>query len=245
MAAAIPIIKIVGIALSAKAAIDGIKEGNFFQAVLGGVGAYYGLSALATPATAGGAAGMEATAEGASQTANIAGANTAEQLATKAAAKGLEEGAAEAIKLGGDAAAKGLGSGAEIASKGGFSLNESLQKGASWLKDKFDSNFVDPAKEFMGGNDGAGTALVDGAKSEGMQSGGGLLSKAANFAKENPGLMQTGMNLAGGYLQGKAEEELYDDQKREFYKSLDRRGYSADVSGYTNTQFSPTTKRFN
>jgi hypothetical protein len=50
MQAAIPFLKIVGGVLAAKTAIDGIREGNWGKAILGGVGAYFSFAGVAAGA---------------------------------------------------------------------------------------------------------------------------------------------------------------------------------------------------
>lgn len=256
MADPVTILTVVGVGLSANALYEGIKEGNFLQAALGAVGAYYGLGTLATPATQGGATGMEALAKGSENVVDTVGASVGEKLGSQAAAKTIETGTGSAFGIG-DAINQGLantdifadgaadafsmsdainaGAGDAIkneVAKGGFNLNDSIAQGASWLKDKVDV-VMDPVKGF--------------AKDAGILSSGektGLLSKGFTFAKDHPEIMQTGMNLVGGYMQGKAEEDMYDDQKREYYKSLSRRGYWAPTDEFTDMTFNPQTRRY-
>lgn len=238
MAAAVPIIKVVGIALSAKAAIDGIKDGNIFQAVIGAVGAYYGLSSLATPATAAGATSVSATAEGAAQGAATAGADTAAQIAAQSAAKGAaESGALETIsvgakQLGGSSITEGMkmassqAAGQMAANTGIDAINESLQKGADWMKGRIDK---------------VGSALSGGAGESASQ---GLLSQSMKFANENPFVVQTGLNVVGGVMQGKAEEKLLDRQERLLNERYDRMGSPVDISGATRIKWDPQSRRF-
>ena len=132
MAAAVPIIKVVGIALSAKSAYEGIKNGNLLQAVVGAVGAYYGINSLAS-----GAAGItdqaaNEAAKGAAQTTTTAGAATADKVASEVASSAAEEAAkgatqsvaagaaTEAAKIGAQEVAKETAKKSLIASMGNF-----------------------------------------------------------------------------------------------------------------------------
>lgn len=109
--AVVGVIKVVGIALSAKSMVEGLKEGNLFQAVVGAVGAYYGVSSLASGAAG---AGASATADGAAQATATAGANTADTVASEIAKKGAKS----AVEAGAKSAAKeAVGQSLEAAAK--------------------------------------------------------------------------------------------------------------------------------
>ncbi|MFA5632963.1 MAG: hypothetical protein WC997_15765 [Porticoccaceae bacterium] len=235
MAAAVPIIKVVGVALSAKAAYDGIKEGNFFKAVVGAVGAYYGVSSLATPATAGGASGVAGAAEGAAQTASTAGADTATKVASQTAAKGIEGAAMEGVEIAGQHLAK------RAAYDGAPGLltqiGDGIQKGAEWI----DKKGFEPLREAVTG--GEGKYAADGtlnASASNVGQGKGLLA----WGKDNQEIVSAGAKLVGGYMEGKAEEDLIKRQERLIADRYDRMGSPVDVSRAGGIRWNPETRRF-
>ncbi|MCK9505900.1 MAG: hypothetical protein M0Q95_17190 [Porticoccaceae bacterium] len=228
MAAAVPIIKVVGVALSAKAAYDGIKEGNFFKAVVGAVGAYYGVSSLATPATAGGASGVAGAAEGAANSGLTAGANAADKAATAAVAKGIQDGAAnvavDGLRVGADNLTRSAAQTAGAEALGGAARSgfiDSLQVGGDQLAKRgsgegfsglltrtndriqqgaewIDKKGFEPIREAVTG--GEGKYLAD-----------GTLNNAASASGESTGLLSQTLGfakenpnavLAGGQIVG-------------------------------------------
>ena len=239
MAAAVPIIKVVGVALSAKAAYDGIKEGNFFKAVVGAVGAYYGVSSLATPATAGGASGVAGAAEGAAQTATTAGADTASQVASQAAAKGLEGAAMEGVEITGQHLAK------RAAYDGAPGLltrvGDGIQKGAEWI----DKKGFEPLREAVTG--GEGKYAADGtlnAVASGSGESPGLLSRAMKFAEDNPNSALIGGQIAGGLLTSYGDQKKQEEEIKLYKESMNRRGSPVDISRASGIRWNPETRRF-
>lgn len=108
----------VATAMAAKTMLEGVKEGNLGKAVIGGIGAYMGLSSLGTAASASQAA-SEAAAQGAT---NGAGAAVATNLTSDAAAvtaDGLANAGTEAAasQAGNIAAANSGTAAAEVGAK--------------------------------------------------------------------------------------------------------------------------------
>jgi hypothetical protein len=115
------VLKVVGTGLAAKTAIEGIKEKNLFKAVLGGIGAYFGVSSIASQVATGSAAAAGTTAstlapKGAAAVAGTAGGAAAAPATTIGQAAGggigaLAPGAWEGVNLAGmTPAASGFGS---------------------------------------------------------------------------------------------------------------------------------------
>jgi len=119
-------LKVVGSAFAAKTAIEGIKERNLFKAVLGGVGAFFGVSSIASQVAAGsaaaGTAASTAAPQGAAAVAGTAGGAAAAPATTigQAAAGGIgaiAPGAWEGVNLAGmtPAASNALAFGSDLA----------------------------------------------------------------------------------------------------------------------------------
>lgn len=228
MAAVIPVLKVVGIALSAKSAYEGIKEGNLLQAVVGAVGAYYGVSSLASSAgaTAAETAATEV-AEGAAQGAATAGAQATDKIAAEVAGSALESGGTLA-----KGAVRELGK----------STVADLSNQSTTLVD-------------LGG---AGTAAIKGTAQElgkeavkqtvTKEAGKGLLRSVGTFIENNPEVTQAGLNFVGGYAQGKAEEdlekELFKRQQRIYDAQRERMGTPGNVSSATSIRWNPQTRQF-
>ncbi|NIB43822.1 hypothetical protein HBA55_29740 [Pseudomaricurvus alkylphenolicus] len=286
---AIPaVVKAVGVAMSAKAVYDGLKEGNLLQATIGAVGAYYGVtnfgSTVATQTAtdagtkaaeqAAGAATMEAGAEQASKVVEAVTGNAAEtatDLAGDAANSAITNGAAPIEEAQG--LIKGNLHGANPAELG-ESLNAANNNGASGglLNPKPNgAEMVGDATEAA--NNGAGAPAAPGsapAASGGSSDsfgvmqrnrnpvgfdnaptgqdmidetynagrygdaaveavrnppqGNGLLSDAHQWMKDNPVLASTGMQMAGGLLQGYAQYKEQKEAERDADRSRRRRG---------------------
>lgn len=110
-------IAVVGTVLGAKTAIEGLKEGNLLKAVVGGVGAYFGMSEMgafgAAQKTAAGAQSVAGTGAGAAAETTIrsAGAGLAEKAAASQAMTGMSGGAGGAVANGAGMGAMDIGLG--------------------------------------------------------------------------------------------------------------------------------------
>lgn len=223
-------IAIVGTVLSAKTALDGLKEGNLLKAVAGGVGAYFGASAIS--GGLGGAAGSSAdvvsgTAEGASGT--LADQTVGANMADKFAAAGDVAGISSQNAMEG----AGFANGASIS--GDASLNASLgdlagKAGAS--------------SEFAGGAGiGSGAAIAP--------KGPGLLDRlgefggdAVDWVNKNPMAASGALQVGGGLLQGMAQEDMLDQKLAALEASRQRRQLTGATPFLRDTRYNPKTGRF-
>lgn len=80
-AIAMTVLKVAGTMMAAKTAIDGIKEGNLLKAVVGGAGAYFGVSSLASQAAGAATSGAAAATQGSAEIAGAATQNASEMVA--------------------------------------------------------------------------------------------------------------------------------------------------------------------
>jgi hypothetical protein len=224
MAAVIPVIKVIGVALSAKSMIEGIKDGNFLQAVIGGIGAYYGMQGLGNAA---GSVAQEGVAEGAKQTVSTAGAEVSEKVASQAAAKGVTEAAssltplAESISSELTEAAGGAAGGASLTATGSSVASDlagaTLESGKGLIGQAMETPWYD--KVLSGGK------------------------KVMGWAEKHPELTSTGLKLAGGYLQAKAEEDRFNQLNNQEMERRRRRGQTANYTRQTRLRFDPNTRR--
>ena len=214
MAAVVPVIKVVGIALSVKSAVEGIKDGNLLQAVVGAVGAYYGVTnfAAAGAEQAAGSIAQSGTAEGAQIAAETAGASTQDQIAAQLSTAGANQATQSTAQ-------QGL-------------LQEGLNQTTTGLTDtalaaptlaETGTSYLDNVTQVGGG----------GITDLGNNVGKGLLENASNdnffeqvlsFAKENPDVTNTGLQLGGSYLMAKAKEDEREDLLKEERRRYNRRG---------------------
>lgn len=228
MQAVLIAVKVVGTVMAAKTMIEGLKEGNLLKAVLGGVGAYLGMSSLATPAAA--------------VTAAEAGAATGTAL-EKGAAAGT---AAEAGTAGSASAGTALGTAAPSAATTtvqGFGGSGLIGKAVGAASDLYDTAL---------GLDSVGAPFLDNslflpsaAEAAAPLSWGeqvladakGLLGKAFDFAKDNQTLVGGVAQGVGNWMMGKEKMDWQSDQL-----DKDRRLRGATPTGISQYRFDPVSR---
>lgn len=194
-------LKFIGAAMAAKTAIEGLKEGNLLKAVVGGVGAYFGVTGLmsggaaSVAGTVEGAAGASGTLTGAAgqQAIKAAGAGLAEQAAATSTMQGMAAGGA-ALETGLSSAASQLSGsaasnfGAGMADLGSFAAEQGLASGASMA--------IPSASSFMSDGLAAAANGFGGA----AQAGGGLLNVGASMPQTGYQLGAQSPGLADGAI---------------------------------------------
>lgn len=254
LAAIGPILSAVGTVLAAKTAIEGLKEGNLFKAVLGGVGAYVGMTGLA----GGAASSIEKGAAGAISKGSMTGNLLNPEIATAGNAVANPDIMSTALNsvdsLGSDAANIFNGSNAisssaldlvgsdaganALQSVGANSLGSSIGAGADSLASVVGSNAAAPGMSVFG------TPLPEQATGLSQITGGigDFLGKANNFIKENGALTKVGGQILSGYSQGKQQEELLRQAIQQRDAERARRGGAVDI-GLSGYRFNPTTRQ--
>jgi hypothetical protein len=253
MQAILPAIKIVGTVLAAKSLIEGLKEGNLFQAVLGGVGAYMGLSSLGAFASSGMAAQTASAATSGSQLSSagvgeagaaasaanaVTGADLANQVVSGASTPALS--GYEAMMDTSFANTAGAGATAGTSASGGF---------FDGFKDMFDVGAAAP--------EAGGTALdlamdaAEGPLSLGQlqelggvpAESGGLFSDITGWMKDNKEMVGVAKDVIGGYAQAQSKQELLDRVERLAAERRARMGASVDPNALPRFQWDPQTRR--
>lgn len=270
VAAVVPVLKGIGVAASAYSAVKGIKEGNLFQAVLGGVGAYFGATSLMAGSTSNAASMGQTVAEGAAaKTANLAqGMNGAGGMSgmTAGATGGQMLGSAGANALdlaGATKLASGVANGASATGSMGGLLG-SLGANANTISN------AGSALNLGGGTGfGAAASLANGADAGGVLNFAQKATQGANwmdtfkkgasalngFANTNPLLSSSIVQVGGGLLSGMGEQRRFDAQLSEIHRQEQemirlkeeerrRRALTGDTSFLNNTRFNPATGRF-
>ena len=266
-------IAVVGTVLGAKTAIEGLKEGNLLQAVVGGVGAYFGAASLMS----GGAASVAGTAEGAvsasgtatgaagQQMIKQAGAGMAEQAAATSTMQGMSAGGAAmetglsnaASQLSGSA---GSNLGASMADLGGFAAEQGLASGASMSIPSAASYTADglgtaassmngaafaPASDLAAFNTANNAAMAGAGQQAGLLGTlKGYGSQAMQWAKENPFMASSAMQLGGGLLQGMSQQDRFDEEAKMMEESRRRRALTGNTSFLSKSRYNPNTGRF-
>ena len=246
-------IALVGTVMSAKTAIEGLKEGNLLKAVAGGVGAYFGASSLAGGAASGAsdAATLSGTSEGAvSQTiAETSGANLGDQFV---ATQGMTGGAGQAITNGAGMNALDAGLEKAVSSMGAdigttaampelsnFAAQEGLLEASTAIPSA--SSWTQPL------TNGANTAMssyqvaADPSILEQIKTFGGDVQA---WAKENPFLASSTMQMGGGLLQGMGAQGRFDEEMAALEASRKRRQTTGNANFLRTTQYNPSTGRF-
>lgn len=238
-------IALVGTVMSAKTAIEGLKEGNLLKAVAGGVGAYFGASSLAGGAASGAsdAATLAGTSEGAvGQTiAETSGANLGDQFV---ATQGMTNGAGmNALDAGLEKAVSSMGSDigttAAMPELSNFAAQEGLLEASTAIPSA--SSFTQPL------TNGASTALsgyqiaADPSILEQIKTFGGDVQA---WAKENPFLASSTMQMGGGLLQGMGAQGRFDEEMAALEASRKRRQTTGNTSFLRTTQYNPSTGQF-
>lgn len=224
--AAIPVIlKVTSVVVSTVSMIKGLKEGNMLQAVMGGIGAFTGMSALASGLSSGAGA-----AAGGSELGALAG-----DVATQG---GLTvNNAAGALGGAGDLAAGAAGAATSAAP--GFNL-QALSGGMGGLgaQDAMSAAMAagPAAAAAPAASQGLMGALGDvGSKATGLvdeaMSG---LGKVGELALENKDVLaNVGGGLLKGYSEGKLLEEKWDREDRQIREKYAREDAARRRAGYT------------
>lgn len=234
-------IAVVGTVMGAKAAIDGIKEGNLLKAVVGGVGAYFGATSLAGGATTANV-GTQSAGRAAQSTAT-AGASQIDILKAAAQSSGkmsAMNGATQAMSTATNGAANSvLSSGASVSNMSSafnpaIASNTTLANAAT--------NVYNPATQSFGAGGllqptsaiADGASFVDKLKTYG--------SNIQDWAKENPMLSSSALQMGGGLLQGMSQEEMMEEKWKREDEARERRG--AAYTPARRSTFNPNTRRF-
>lgn len=203
-------VKVVGVVMSAKSMLDGIKEGDWLQAVVGGVGAYYGATSLAS-----GLAPADAATEGIKDVAT----ETVKDVATDNSAGLLEQG----LKFDPSTTLKDSLPSADAFQQ---SVDVGLDPMATIDKAGTDALSLTPEAPRRAMN-----VLDTPAHMQAAPEPEGLLSKfgkhtktATDWMDKHPNATYAGLQLAGGMMQGKAAEKQEDERRREYQRSRNRRG---------------------
>lgn len=231
-------VKIIGVALSVKTLISGLKEGNLLKAVLGGVGAYFGVSAL--------------TAQTATQTAANAGLSAAEGGASVAEAgasvidageAAVAEAAGETVlsETGGlaDNLTSGLNASGEIvgdaagladttsliadqstafAEPGLLSQNQPFAPDQAGLLAEQDAAFAEglaPSTTEALSNPGAAEGLSGANPS--------IFEQISNWTSANPKVAQGLLKAGGSALEGYGKERMLEDNWKRLQEEAARR----------------------
>lgn len=255
MAAALPVVLgVLGAASAAITVIKGLKEGNLFKAVLGGVGAYFAFSGLGAMTAVG-----QATSSGATGVVNApaAVAGKATDLSAVTAAGGMSADTAmnAAMSQGLNASA---GAGTELFTQG-LSAGAGTAGGVSDLVTGGLGNYsFGGGAEALGSMGGAAGSAFDAATQSGaagltqeggggllsqfdkfskpaeaglMEKGGGFLNKALGFVKDNPEVVKVGGQMISGWAQQKQKEEEMERIMKERERERRSRGASVSTAG--------------
>lgn len=227
VAAIVPIIEFVGTAYAAKTAVDGIAEGNWKKAVIGGVGAYLGASGLV------GDLGTAATtADAAAANGTQAGAAMAADAGTGAAAGVAGSAAGDISGLGASAAGDGsMLSSLDTAS--GQVLGDAAPAASNTLASSYAASqapsAMTPAIAAAPSAAGQGTGLLD-------------------WAHSNPMLANSMLQMGGAALAGSAQQDwqqkLIDEQNQLNAESRARKGYWAPSAAPMSLKYNPRTGQF-
>lgn len=243
------VVKVVGAALAAKAVIDGIKNGNLLQAVVGGVGAYFAFSGLgamtktlqASLSGAGAAGGVNsaaALAQGATDLSAVATAGAADAGTNMMSAMTQGAGA----QAGSNLLTEGLSSAAgSTVDKTGLLFSGAGEAAGGAAADLALGGASDLATQ--GATDVASSGMFDLAAGEapiqeGLQVADpaakkGLLSQALEFGKENPELMKMGGQALSGWAKAQQREKEIKRIMAERARERASRGASVDPSAVT------------
>lgn len=211
-------IKVVSTAMAVKSAIEGLKEGNLLQAVVGAVGAYMGYTNLTVGSSMG-------------------------QMAEQGAAGGIAEGAMAGTEI--DQLSQSIGN--AVTEPVAVKLTDSVSAAAaaSGADNALATAGLESAGSNLGNSvlqEGAGQVTNQVAAEAGgrgaLQMAGDAVKKAGTFLNENSGAVNFGGQLLTGYAQGKQAEELEKKRLEEEEKERRRRGTSGVMP---RTSFDPTT----
>lgn len=204
----------VGTVLAAKSAIEGIQEGNLLKAVVGGVGAYYGMTGLQTGAAA--------------ASTNAAGAATGNATIDAATNTALQSGTEQAITAGTNAAASATANGATGASGIAGGVNAGV---GGTMQSATSSTLAGLGEQAVSSPSLLGTLKDFG-------------SSASTWVNENPMAASGVMQMGGGLLQGYAQGSQHDDEMKALEESRRRRQLTGNTSFMNNQVFNPATGRF-
>ncbi len=256
-AVVIPVLKFVGTALAVKSAVEGLKEGNLLQAVLGGVGAYMGLSSMGAFATEGAVAGTSLSQTATNNLAGNAGAAvtrnavTSGDLIQNSASAGVD--AANALSSSGNVITGGTsvtnavtGGGSAFSSVAGQSpsvMGVGVSAGSPSL-DAFDTVMGGtPADDIAIG--GAPVTDLSFTAPAGTQAAASpsIFDKLMGFAKDNPSMAYGGMQMAGSMLQGYSQGKMLDEKYAREDEERQRRGTSIEPGKLMQVRFDPITRQ--
>ncbi|MCP3674064.1 MAG: hypothetical protein GY829_06290 [Gammaproteobacteria bacterium] len=220
-------VKVIGTAMAAKTAIDGLKEGNLLKAVMGGVNAYFGASSLMSSSAYGQAYGNvngslgDAVAAGTEATFDSAAIGADAVNGMTDAGAGIAEVAANTqmpAMMNGAESAMNASIGNTGFSPTNFSLEGAvnpLAGSSEGLLSRFGNSVSEGVNSF--GNDIK--SAINGNDQYSIMTNsndGGLLSKAGNLLKDNKQLVGSGMQLLAGQQNKEfMEEQMAENRRRE------------------------------